>query len=449
MILGGGAIKHCPPSDTPSGWVPRGQLTAMGTAPAFGESARADWVVIGAGFTGLAAARRVAELRPDDSVVLIEGQTVGWGASGRNSGFVIDLPHKFDLDSNDPARLSAILRLNRTAIDDLSAHVETFGIACEWSRVGKLQGAVKERGTGKMKQFMRALEAIGEPFEELDRDAVAAITGTRHYAGAVFTPGCVLMNPVKLTRGLAASLPENVTLHDLTNVETFTRNGQQYHIVIRNSGTLAEIRTSNVLMCVNAFTPEFGYLSNRVVPVITFASMTAPLTPEQLARYSGTLDWGLTPADAAGTTFRMTQDGRLLVRNQYDYAGKFGAEGAQLDRVRIKHREAVDVRYPMFANVPFVSTWGGVCGLSRNHVAYFGKLGDGVWGSACHNGVGVARGTISGRLLAEAATGMKNSLIEDMNAVSNTPALNPPNPFLALGVRTRLKIAAWESKEET
>lgn len=441
-------IRQLPPTDTPSGWVKPAEMNVVGAASDKDQVSAFDWTVIGAGFTGLAAARRLAELNPHDSVALVDAKPVGWGASGRNSGFVIDLPHKFDLDSDDPDRLNAILRLNKQAIADLGAHVSEAKIDCAWSQAGKLQGAVKERGTGKMRGFAKALEKIGQPYTKLDRTEVAQITGTDYYAGAIHTPGCILMNPVRLTRGLAQSLPKNVTLLDGCPVISFDHGARGFSMTLRSQGVTFELTTAVVLLCTNAFTQEFGFLKNRIVPVITFASMTRPLSNDEMEVYGGQLDWGLTPADPGGTTLRMTQDRRLLVRNQYDYAGHYGVQDPNLDPIRTKHREAFDKRYPKLCHVPFDSAWGGVCGLSRNHVSYFGEISQDVWNSSCHNGVGVARGTISGKLLAEAASGRSSSLLQDMFAVSNTPSLNPPNPFLGLGVRARLKLAAWESKEE-
>ena len=350
--------------------------------------------------------------------------------------------------SEDTTRLGSILKLNTQAINDLATHVQKYSIDCEWSEVGKLQGAVKQRGTGKMQKFAEALDAIGQPYRCLNRDDVKAITGTPHYAGAIHTPGCVLMNPVKLTRGLATNLPENVTLHDSSPITRFDQKGTFFSIDLSHAKALSNIRSQNVLMCTNAFTPEFGYLRSRIVPVLTFASITRPLTDAEMQTYGGQLDWGLTPADPGGTTLRMTQDRRLLIRNQYDYADRYSIKHKTLNKVRLKHRLSFNTRYPSLEHVPFTCTWGGVCALSRNHVSYFGKLANRVWGSMCHNGVGVARGTISGRLLAEAATGQNSELLSNMFSVSSTPAINPPKPLLSLGVRARLKAAAWESKEE-
>ena len=441
-------IRRLPLRDTPSGWVRPEELTRLGGDPLVRDFDTFNWVVVGAGFTGLAAARRLGELHPTARIALIDAQPVGWGSSGRNSGFIIDLPHKFDLESRDIDRLRAVMRLNGAAIRLLEGTVMARDIACEWSRAGKLQGAVKARGTGQMRWFMETLSRLESPYVELDRDEVASIIGTEHYAGAVKTPGCVLMNPVKLTRGLARNLPANVFVLDECPVFSIGRVGRRHRVEFVHAGNDLTITTPNLILATNAYTPEFGHLRNRVVPVMTYASMTRPLTADELAHIGAQRDWGLTPADAGGTTLRMTADGRLLVRNQYDYCDRYSSEYRDLFRVRKAHRASFLTRYPALADVPFVSTWGGVCGLSRNHVSYFGKLDEGVWSSACHNGVGVARGTISGHLIAEMASGGQSPLLSDMLATSNTPALNPPNPFLSLGVRTRLKLAAYESREE-
>ncbi|WP_148266180.1 FAD-binding oxidoreductase [Pseudovibrio sp. FO-BEG1] len=443
-----GDIGKLPPKDTPSGWVPLSELSVMGIAPHTNPASKFDWVVVGAGFTGLAAARRLAELNPEHSIALIEAMPIGWGASGRNSGFVIDLPHKFDLDSDDKERLSAILRLNTTALADLEQHTQNHQIECEWSKVGKLQAAMNERGTAKMQGFMKALDRINVPYSFLDRDALRSMTGTGIYTGAVHTSGGVLMNPVKLARGLAGSMPENVQVMDGCPVINFSRGDDFNTLTLRYQGVSTQIQSPKTLLCTNAFTSEFGFLKNRMAPVITFASITRPLTNEEMTAYGGELDWGLTPADPGGTTLRMTQDRRLLIRNQYDYAGNYGAKDEQLEKIVLQHRASFLARYPQLEAVPFVSTWGGICGLSRNHVSFFGQVANNVWNSSCHNGVGVARGTISGRLMAEAASGQRSSLLEDMEKVSGQPALNPPDPFLGLGVRTRLKLAAWQSREE-
>ena len=110
------------------------------------ESSSFRTIVIGGGFVGTAAARRLAENQPEEKILLIDALKIGQGASGRNSGFVINLPHKRDLEMGATEIKRKILKLNRIAIAYLETQVKKFGIDCQWSNAGKYQAAVGERG---------------------------------------------------------------------------------------------------------------------------------------------------------------------------------------------------------------------------------------------------------------------------------------------------------------
>ena len=135
----------CDPGVT--GW--NAILPAPGDPDILRGDATADWLVIGGGFAGLAAARRLAQLQPGDSVALLEAGRVGEGPAGRNSGFMIDLPH--DLSSGAYAGAVeadlAQTRANRAAIDFASSMAQEFGLPEEaFRRSGKTNGAAGERG---------------------------------------------------------------------------------------------------------------------------------------------------------------------------------------------------------------------------------------------------------------------------------------------------------------
>ncbi|TRO35025.1 FAD-binding oxidoreductase [Pseudomonas sp. ALS1131] len=436
---------NLPHDDSSCGW-----YAALAQQPACkrlqGEQ-RADYVVIGAGFAGLAAARRLGELLPDKRIILVDAQRVGQGASGRNSGFVIDLPHKFALEHPDPAHKQRLLSLNRAAIAQLQGLIERHGIDCQWSHAGKYQGAVGQRGLAYLQHFETLLTNLGEPFRLVERDELAQVLGNTYYSRAIFTPGCYLMQPAALVTGLAHSLPENVELLEESPITGLQRDGQGGWLLQGSQGT---IRTEQLLLGTSIFTQEFGYLRNRLLPVMTFASWTRPLSDGELAAYGGQLDWGLTPADHAGTTVRMTQDRRLIIRNTYKHVPKYGksTSDAMRESVRADHRKAFLARFPQLADVPFSHTWGGVYAISRNFTNFFGELESGVFASACDNGVGAAWGTISGTLLAEMAVGSDSAQLRDIQAVTGMPSLNPPEPFLGLGVRSRIRLAAWNSRSE-
>jgi glycine/D-amino acid oxidase-like deaminating enzyme len=436
---------NLPNDDKTCGWY--AALPPPGPANRLTGREVADYTVIGAGFAGLAAARRLAAHEPQARILLVDAQRVAEGASGRNSGFVIDLPHKFALENPDPAFKLRLLRLNRSAIAQLQSLVEQHGIACQWSHAGKYQGAVGERGLAYLAHFEKLMSALGEPYHAVEGTELAKVLGTSHYSRAVYTPGCYLMQPAALVRGLAGSLPENVELLENSPVTRVERDGKGGYVL---HGANGQIHTQRLLLGTSIFTREFGYLENRLLPVMTFASWTAPLNDEQTRRYSGTFNWGLTPADHAGTTVRMTQDRRIIIRNTYKHVPKYGSsiDDATRDGIRADHRKAFLARFPELADVPFTHTWGGVYAISRNFTNFFGQLEDGVFASACDNGVGAAWGTISGTLLADYAVGAPSTLLDDIHAVTGMPSLNPPEPFLGLGVRTRIRLAAWQSRAE-
>ena len=405
---------------------------------------RADYAVIGAGFAGLAAARRLAEHHPKARILLVDAQRVGYGASGRNSGFVIDLPHKFALEHPEPAHKQRLLALNRAAIAQLEGLIQRHDINCQWSHAGKYQGAVGPRGLAYLDHFEKLMSDLGESFKRVERDELSRVVGSDHYSGAIFTPGCYLMQPAALVTGLGRSLPSNVELLEESPIERDGQGGWILH------GLQGLIRTPQLLLGTSIFTREFGYLRNRLLPVMTFASWTRPLSDSEMQAYGGQLDWGLTPADHAGTTVRMTQDRRLIIRNTYKHVPKYGqsSNDAMRASVRRDHRKAFLARFPQLADVPFSHTWGGVYAISRNFTNFFGELAQGVYASACDNGVGAAWGTISGTLLADLVVGADSAQLQDIQAVTGMPALNPPEPFLGLGVRSRIRLAAWNSRSE-
>ena len=141
----------------------------------------ADWVVLGAGYAGLAAARRLGELHPDQKVIVLDAGAAGENASGRNSGFAIDLTHNVGSSLEELDGSHRFMRLARFAIDRLDDLVQTHGIACDWSRDGKYHAAVSPKGVIQVLQpFAHELTALGEPFEWVEGATLAQRLGSSH-----------------------------------------------------------------------------------------------------------------------------------------------------------------------------------------------------------------------------------------------------------------------------
>ena len=155
----------------------------------------ADFVVVGGGFAGLSAALRLQELNPGAKIAVLEASRLAEGASGRNSGFMIDLPH--ELTSDDYAGAGddrAMLALYRQAFAFAGRAVDRFGIDRNYfDPAGKVNGAASDVTDALNQSYAQHLTDLGEPSQRLDAQAMTELTGSRHYLSGIYTPGTVML----------------------------------------------------------------------------------------------------------------------------------------------------------------------------------------------------------------------------------------------------------------
>ena len=429
------AIRHLPKNDRSLGW--SAILPKRQPRPSLKGDLTADIVVIGAGFAGLGAARRLAELNPGLDIALIEADQVGENASGRNSGFGIDLPHNTGSSMEELAKGRAYLRLSRAGIAALRDTVAQHNIACDWSEDGKFHTASSERGRKEvLVPTTEELERLGETYTWFDREACAARLGTGHFAAAVHTPGTVLLNPSALCRGLADALPANVRLYENSPVTE-----ADFGPVITLKTPEGSLRAGKAIIAVNGFAMRFGFWKGRLLNFAAHASLSRVLSEEEQARIGNIAPWGTTPANAfAGVTLRYTNDRRILVRQNIHFQPSMQVSPGLQARVRQGHQQLFDRLFPALQGVTMEHTWTGFICLSRNGAPGFGQVGPNIWSAVCQNAVGVTKGTMSGRMAATMALGAEDPLLADMIGLGQPNAV-PPRPFLDIGVRAKF---AWE-----
>lgn len=435
-------INHLPADDTSNGW--SCILQARQPAPALAEAIDVDWVVVGAGYSGLAAARRLAEHRPSDRIALIEAGEVGENASGRNSGFAIDLPHVVGSNKDELEGSHRYMALSRAAIDYHEKQIDTFGIQCDWSQPGKYQTAVTDWGVKEfLEPFAQELDRLGEPYQWIDKADLPRKLGTEHFSAAVYTPGCRLLNPAALVRGLADSLPDNVALYENTPATSIDVGSR-----IQLTTPAGRVNAAKMILSVNAFAPYFGFYKNQLLPFAADASLSRQLTPEEQAAYGCQQEWGVTPANAyASITMRYTQDHRILIRNNIYFNPRMRETQAHRDKIAARHKQLFDERFPMLKAVNMEYTWAGYVCLSNNGAPGFGQIDNNIYSAICQNAIGVTKGTISGLLAADMACGVDNELIGFMQSMGE-PSKLPPRPFLDIGVRTRTRMELWRARGE-
>ncbi|SAL04380.1 FAD dependent oxidoreductase [Caballeronia calidae] len=425
-------IQKFPQVDGDLGWL---ESTPDFTAP-LGQRVKGaqefDVAVIGAGFTGLSFALRFAELEPSARIAVVDALRVGEGTSGRNAGFLIDLPHNLDGGKTDVSYARSLYKLNVFAIERLRAFKDRFAIPL-WDDAGKYMSAHEESNEPGLASFSNMLSEAGFEYETLSGRDLEKRLGTSYYRSAVYTPGNVLVNPAALVRGLTKALPKNVTLFEnspVLGVEYGTRHQLRFL-----GGTIS---APTVAQATNSFSEEFGKVSRRLAPVFTYASLTPRLTDEQIKRhFNGVQSWGTTSAHPAGSTVRFTVDRRIFVRNTLDFLPELMSTRTDLDTAWIQHRKSFEARFPFLKEMAFEYTWGGMLAMTMNHEPVFADAGGGVYVMGGCNGVGVVKGTYLGYYMADH---IKNLQSDNLTFIQrhSSPSWVPPDPLRTVGARMRL-----------
>jgi len=436
-------IARLPNDDRTNGW--SALLGPRQPRPALQGDLDVDWVIVGAGYAGLAAARQLAAQQPGASIAVVDAGVVGENASGRNSGFAIDLPHSSAPSDAAVEQGRGVIRVNRFAVDTLDRLVAEHGIACDWDKRGRYHVAVTDAVAAEsLTPYARNLGAWAEPYEYLERAALRERLGTDYYAAAVYTPGTHLLNPAALVRGLADSLPPQVQLFENSPVIEAEFKGAS-PCVRTASGT---VRGRSLILAVNAFSQSFGVYRERQVPVLLFASLTHPLTDAQIAALGSDATWGVTPAHGvAGSTLRLTRDRRLMIRQGFEYSPSLRTGDERRAKAKAMNLDLLRRRFPQLGEIALEHFWMGWLAVSRNHAPAFGRIGDHAFAASCCNGSGIVRHTAAGMLIADHALGIKNPLIDDFLA-EGTANYIPPRPVRDIGVGLTLAWDMWRGRAE-
>lgn len=363
------------------------------------HSLTADVVVVGAGFAGLSAALSLAERGM--SVVVLDAQRVGSGASGRNGGQVI-VGYASGLTPFEQ-QLGAQLAqtawdLSLEAIDLLDQRIATHKIQCE--RVhGYLNVADSPRKARALRQDFDALCARGIEGRWAEAADVAGLIDSPRYKAAFYEPRSGHLHPLKYALGLArAARAAGVQIFEQSAVISLDRG----HTLVARTAE-GEVRARYGVLAGNSMLAQHGprvapELTSRIMPVGTYIIGTVPLDPALCAR--------LVPSNAAVSDnnialdyFRFTEDHRLLFGGRVSYTARTPA------RLEAAMRERMVAVFPQLRGVPIDHVWGGFVDISMNRTPDFGRLGDNLYYLQGFSGHGVALTGLAGQLAAEAVAG--------------------------------------------
>lgn len=402
-------MPHSPPRliDT-CGW--NALLGRRSPKPKAEGAIRAKYAVVGAGFTGLAAARRLAELEPASEIALVESSVLGEGPSSRSSGFAAPFNPPRIVAPADVERLTAINGFTKEGMDWLRSLIAAHGIGCDLVQCGWIKAAATERGERAIADLSRSLQPPRGKF--LTADEIQALVGSTFYRGGLHFVDAYLLQPAALIRGLGEDCGR---------------------WLLRTSD--ASITADCVILANNALVKALGYLRDRLITIYTYAAMTEPISPGD-DRNIGAAAWGVLPTHRLGTTSRRVGENRLLVRSLYSYERPMPTPRAH-EMLDARFRR----RYPSLSDIKMEFVWGGTTALTMNGSPVWGSLGRGLYVSAGCNGAGIAKGTALGKKLAEAIAFQRRDA--ELEAAFGQASWIAPEPLRSLGFRI---VSAWEQR---
>lgn len=419
---------------TKSGW--NALLPLRTPKPALAGDIRVDVAIIGAGYTGLAAAKRWCDIAPNDSVAMIDSSEIGEGNPGRNSGFLLEVSLANDADPKQLARMQECNRLIAASMEKISAAVKDSPADCQLLRTGTYRGAAGKQGIKSLNQYRAFLEGADLPFEDLNRQDLAARIGTNFYQQGIYSPHCYLAQPAALVRTLAKQLPASVQLYENTPALTIRSQGNTWLLETPKG----HIRARNIIVANNAFAKSLGLSKPQLVAMYTYAGLTPQLPSSVLHSLGSEKNWGLLPTHRLGSTLRRTQDGRLLIRCLYGYE-------KEIDSYKVAQELATNLikRFPQLRGIRFDQIWGGAVGFTLNGGAVFGEVEPRLFISAGCNGGGVVKGNLFGELLADLANGLP---IPDIVALFGKASWMPPEPIRSAGFQVISRLERFRGRAE-
>ena len=378
------------------------------SSPAFADTSDGphghyDFAIIGAGFTGLGAARKLA--KSGARVAVLEAQKVGFGASGRNGGHLNNgLAHSF-LDACNQFGQEVAVAMYRTfddGIETIERIIEEEQIDCDFRRSGKLKLASKPRHMAVIANNFAALNALVDPETTLlTRDELKSEIGSDAFHGAMLQPKSSMMHMGRFVAGLAqATARHGADIFEATPVTACTPDTKG-HCLTTPSGT---ITARKVLLATGAYTtPNFGWFRRRIIPVGSFIVATRVLTEKEVRN---TLPGDRTCVTSlnVGNYFRLSPDRRLIFGGRARFSAR-SDQGSDAKSGKVL-RAAMTNLFPHLADVGIDYCWGGMVDMTKDRYPRAGQV-DGIYYAMGYSGHGAQLATHLGEIMADQMRGEK------------------------------------------
>jgi glycine/D-amino acid oxidase-like deaminating enzyme len=406
-------------------WLTTAEFPVVDAALSLPEAV--DVAVIGAGFTGLSAARTLA--KRGAKVAVLESETIGWGASSRNGGMVLtglklgvnQLISRYGRELTQRMYAASL-----GTIDCVEEVVREEAIDCDFSRCGHLEVACKQK---HFDDYARQAEVIAREFNHtlrvVQKQDLSAEIGSSIYFGGMVDEVSAGLNPARYVAGLArAAMKAGAEIFEHTRVQSVQRNSRQGEAGWQLATSRGPLWAHEVFVATSGYTGRATpALQEKLIPIGSFI-ITTEVLPEKLAQDLSPRNRMIYDSKNYLYYYRLTPDRRMLFGGR----AAFFPENDQTVRrsAAILRRGMIDV-YPQLSDAKIDYVWGGTLDFAFDIMPHAGRL-DGMYYAVGYAGHGVAMATYQGQKVAElmAAEQMPDEL------QARRAEDKPENPFVGI-----------------
>lgn len=411
----------------------------------------ADLAIVGGGYSGLWSALLAKERDPARDVVVLEGNEVGWAASGRNGGFCSSsLTHGLSNGASRwPDEIAALERMGLDNLDGIEDTIRRHGIDCEFERAGEMLVATEDYQLQGLAEEAALAARFGHHVELLDAPKTRAQLDSPTFRGGLeVRSGAALVHPAKLAEGLAQACRSlGVRIYEHTRVADLRTNAAT--VTLRTPR--GSVTAPKVVLATNAFPPLLRRIRAYVLPVYDYALVTQPLSADQMSSIGWSKRQGFSDSGNQFHYYRLTADDRILWGGYdavYHYGNRVSPALHQRPATFDLLAEHFFATFPQLEGLRFTHRWGGVIDTSSRISAFFGTAARGkVAYAAGYTGLGVAATRFGARVMLDLLSGERTERTE-LQMVRTKPLPFPPEPARAAVVNlTRASYAQADRRQ--
>jgi len=379
---------------------------------------RADICIVGAGYTGLSSALHLAER--GYSVIVLEAESVGFGASGRNGGHVGigQRQDQYYLEKQFGYEVArGLWDMGLEAVDTVEQLIQKHGIRCDLKR-GILHLAHRSKYCRELEDEVDHLRDHYqfEQMEYVDAGALPNFLDSQAYYGAQWDKASLHLHPLKYAQGLGKAAAEaGVTICEQSKVLSYTEGDS---IVVRTAN--GSVTASELVLACNGYIEKLEpRINGYIMPINNFILATEPLSND-LAQSVSARDTAMQDTRFVINYWKLSADNRLIFGGGENYR-----RGFPRDIKAFVRRYMLQI-YPQLEGTAIDYGWGGTLAITLNRMPHFGRIGDNIWHLQGYSGHGVPTATLAGKLIAEAISGK----LERFDLLSSLPTRKFPGGTL-------------------